>query len=460
MDRIRNLKLRNSLFLYLVFFLTIGIVLSVFTLKICTKVEEAIWLDNIDNIDDFVKFQEEYNAIFQDFLPIPSGTMAKLTIKERVVIELCDFLETWCWFLFAFGGALAAVLVFYNKKLKQPLALLHKSAQEIGKTNLDCEIYYDKKDEMGELCEAFEQMREQLMENNLYLWNMIEEQKQLRAAFTHDIRTPLVVLKGYVQLLKKYLPEQTIELKKQMEILDDIEEQTVRLEQFSDSIKKTQRMDHLTIKKNLINVREFLEKIEKNILLMSEDVSIKVQYEYHDLEIGQLCIDVYIFMEVMENIVANALRYAKEKIDVREFLEKIEKNILLMSEDVSIKVQYEYHDLEIGQLCIDVYIFMEVMENIVANALRYAKEKIDVKIQKDGKFLKLLIMDDGKGFSERDIIHACRPYYREQSDEDTQHYGLGLYICKVLCEKHGGSIELGNNKFGGGCVQVIFNIEE
>ena len=134
--------------------------------------------------------------------------------------------------------------------------------------------------------------------------------------------------------------------------------------------------------------------------------------------------------------------------------------ILLMSEDVSIKVQYEYYDLEIGQLCIDVYIFMEVMENIVANALRYAKEKIDVKIQKDGKFLKLLIMDDGKGFSERDIIHACRPYYREQSDEDTQHYGLGLYICKVLCEKHGGSIELGNNKFGGGCVQVIFNIEE
>lgn len=91
MDRIRNLKLRNSLFLYLVIFLTIGIVLSVFTLKICTKVEEAIWLDNIDNIDDFVKFQEEYNAIFQDFLPIPSGTMAKLTIKERVVIELCDF---------------------------------------------------------------------------------------------------------------------------------------------------------------------------------------------------------------------------------------------------------------------------------------------------------------------------------------------------------------------------------
>ena len=286
MDRIRNLKLRNSLFLYLVIFLTIGIVLSVFTLKICTKVEEAIWLDNIDNIDDFVKFQEEYNAIFQDFLPIPSCTMAKLTIKERVVIELCDFLETWCWFLFAFGGALAAVLVFYNKKLKQPLALLHKSAQEIGKTNLDCEIYYDKKDEMGELCEAFEQMREQLMENNLYLWNMIEEQKQLRAAFTHDIRTPLVVLKGYVQLLKKYLPEQTIELKKQMEILDDIEEQTVRLEHFSDSIKKTQRMDHLTIKKNLINVREFLEKIEKNILLMSEDVSIKVQY----------CVLMYIYL--------------------------------------------------------------------------------------------------------------------------------------------------------------------
>ncbi|CBL13281.1 hypothetical protein RO1_28890 [Roseburia intestinalis XB6B4] len=40
----------------------------------------------------------EYNFQFQEFLPIPSSSMDKLSIKERIIIEVCDFLETWCWF--------------------------------------------------------------------------------------------------------------------------------------------------------------------------------------------------------------------------------------------------------------------------------------------------------------------------------------------------------------------------
>lgn len=398
MDRIRNLKLRNSLFLYLVIFLSIGIFLSVFTQNICNKVEETIWLDNLDDIDEFAEFQDEYNFQFQEFLPIPSSSMDKLSIKERIIIEVCDFLETWCWFLFAFGGALVAVIIFYNKKLKQPITLLQKGAQEIGKTNLDFEISYDKKDEMGELCKAFEQMRVQLIENNSYLWNMIEEQKQLRSAFTHDIRTPLSVLKGYVQLLKRHLPEQNIDMKKQLEILDDIEEQAVRLERFSDSIKKTQKMDNLSI--------------------------------------------------------------TKEPIAIGTLLDKMEKTILLMKGESSIVVEYKCHCSEIEQLYIDMYIFMEVVENIVANALRYAKNKIDMYIQGNCSYLTIMIIDDGKGFSEQDIMQACRPYYHEQLEEEVLHYGLGLYICKVLCEKHGGSIELSNSENEGACVQAVFNIDK
>lgn len=398
MDRIRNLKLRNSLFLYLVIFLSLGIFLSVFTQNICNKVEETIWLDNLDDIDEFAEFQDEYNFQFQEFLPIPSSSMDKLSIKERIIIEVCDFLETWCWFLFAFGGALVAVIIFYNKKLKQPITLLQKGAQEIGKTNLDFEISYDKKDEMGELCKAFEQMRVQLIENNSYLWNMIEEQKQLRSAFTHDIRTPLSVLKGYVQLLKRHLPEQNIDMKKKLEILDDIEEQAVRLERFSDSIKKTQKMDNLSI--------------------------------------------------------------TKEPIAIGTLLDKMEKTILLMKGESSIVVEYKCHCSEIEQLYIDMYIFMEVVENIVANALRYAKNKIDMYIQGNCSYLTIMIIDDGKGFSEQDIMQACRPYYHEQLEEEVLHYGLGLYICKVLCEKHGGSIELSNSENEGACVQAVFNIDK
>lgn len=392
------MKLKKSLFFYLIIFLSMGIFLSAFTQRVCHKIEEKVWIDNLEDIEVFIELQDEYKVQFQDFLPIPSASMEQLTLKERIIIESCDFLETWCWFLYAFGGALIAVVFFYNNKLKQPITLLYEGAQEIGKMNLNFEISYDRLDEMGELCKAFERMREQLIENNAYLWKMIDEQKQLRAAFTHDIRTPLAVLKGYVQLLKKHIPNHGIDMKKQLEILDDIEEQAVRLECFSDSVKKTQKMDNLSV--------------------------------------------------------------SKKEIAVKILSEKMEKIILLMKEGTSISVEYEYDFSDVAQVHIDTYVFMEVVENIVANALRYAQEKIRINVYCDHTYLKLMFMDDGKGFSEQDIIKACMPYYHNLHDEEILHYGLGLYICKILCEKHKGSINLSNNMEGGACVQVEFNISE
>ena len=56
--------------------------------------------------------------------------------------------------------------------------------------------------------EEFERMKEQLAENNHQLWKMIEEEKALRAAIAHDIRSPLSVLEGYQEMLSEYLPEE------------------------------------------------------------------------------------------------------------------------------------------------------------------------------------------------------------------------------------------------------------
>lgn len=89
-----------------------GIFLSAFTQRVCHKIEEKVWIDNLEDIEVFIELQDEYKVQFQDFLPIPSASMEQLTLKERIIIESCDFLETWCWFLYAFGGALIAVVFF------------------------------------------------------------------------------------------------------------------------------------------------------------------------------------------------------------------------------------------------------------------------------------------------------------------------------------------------------------
>lgn len=61
---------------------------------------------------------------------------------------------------------------------------------------------------MGELCRLLDSMRENLEERYEDLWQTIENQRKLNAAFAHDLRTPLTVLKGYSEFLARYLPRE------------------------------------------------------------------------------------------------------------------------------------------------------------------------------------------------------------------------------------------------------------
>lgn len=60
---------------------------------------------------------------------------------------------------------------------------------------------------MGALCASFEEMRRALWENNRVMWRQMEERKRLNAAFAHDLRTPLTVLRGYAGMLLHDLSE-------------------------------------------------------------------------------------------------------------------------------------------------------------------------------------------------------------------------------------------------------------
>jgi signal transduction histidine kinase len=92
--------------------------------------------------------------------------------------------------------------------------VLKKATEKVADNDLSVEIEYDIKDEMGELCNSFEYMRKQLVANNQKMWEMMEEQKRLNAAFAHDLRTPLTVLRGYTDFLSQYVPTGKIDDKK------------------------------------------------------------------------------------------------------------------------------------------------------------------------------------------------------------------------------------------------------
>ena len=98
---------------------------------------------------------------------------------------------------------------------------------------------------------------------------------------------------------------------------------------------------------------------------------------------------------------------------------------------------------------IDTELVMQVYENLISNAVRYAEQSVSVDVNITENILKIAVYDDGKGFSEEALKNAVQPFYRDEKESEKFHFGLGLYICKVICEKCGGTLTVENHENGG-----------
>ena len=91
-----------------------------------------------------------------------------------------------------------------------------------------------------------------------------------------------------------------------------------------------------------------------------------------------------------------------------------------------------------------------------AFALRYADTFVTVTVETTDEKLMIYVQDDGAGFSEKNLEKTGRPYFTTEKD----HLGMGLAICRLLCKKHGGDLELINSIQKGGIVCAIFKFSE
>ena len=101
-------------------------------------------------------------------------------------------------------------------------------------------------------------------------------------------------------------------------------------------------------------------------------------------------------------------------------------------------------------------------ENLLSNAGRYAQKQVWARAALEGGWLSLTVGDDGPGFPPAALKRAAEPYYRADTSlsnpEGELHFGLGLYLCRVLCQKHGGSLEIGNAPEGGARITARFSV--
>ena len=96
------------------------------------------------------------------------------------------------------------------------------------------------------------------------------------------------------------------------------------------------------------------------------------------------------------------------------------------------------------------------LRNFIGNANKYSKKKVYITLVGDINFTKVLIEDDGKGFSKEILNKIGQPYLKDV-DEDKSGLGLGIFIGKTLLEKNYADLKFKNSKkYGGAKIEIVW----
>ncbi len=109
-----------------------------------------------------------------------------------------------------------------------------------------------------------------------------------------------------------------------------------------------------------------------------------------------------------------------------------------------------------GSVKLDHGMFLTVAENLISNAARFSRSKIQIQIMENKDFLSFSVIDDGFGYPAELVQNGPKPFGK--LNEDTVHFGMGLYSSGILCIKHGGMLKLENIDGQGAMATAFFQI--
>ncbi len=350
---------------------------------------------------------------------IIENSYTMLTPKRKLAYQGCGIIMIAFPVLLSISGILFCGFYFYRRKLYFPLKALSEATEKIAEKNLDFKVAYASEDELGKLCGSFEEMRQALDANNRELWKMIEERKLIQASVAHDLRNPIAIIEGYTEYLQLHLHTDDFTTDRIEEIAGNIGKAAMRLEQYTESVRAVNRLDDMEIHRKQVPVNELIADITEDLSLMASEAG-KTLRVTGAIPSGMISIDPSVLYRVLENILNNALRYAKDNIDLSFALPN---NGCHASQDI-LMFNNECHASQ------DILMF--------------------------NKNLVISLGDDGDGFSE-EILKSRNRLLIPAANEDG-HCGMGLTISRLLCQKHGGRLELGNRQPHGAEVKIIFEV--
>lgn len=417
MGWIRRMRLKNALFTMMFFGLLLASLLSVGAFIGCIQCRR--FFPNNRSFMDFGQTQ----AVMIDQSETSAGT--------EVLFLLLGILQIALPILIFTAAILITSMLFYRVKLKEPLEILNSGAAHIMENDLDFAIPVPPgQDELGQLCSAFEKMRKTLLANNQTLWRQAEERKRLNAAFAHDLRNPVTVLKGTSKLLRKGIHDEST--------IRRLELYTLRIEQYIESMSSIQRLEQMPVRKKKVPCDLLYGELVDTARLLAPGLSCRVTVP-----------GITVAQRVVEpGETSSAAIGPGEASSAAIGYGGIESSEMLSAE-------------------LDHGLFMIVAENLIANGARFAKCELEITVEKKDPYILLSVADDGPGFPDELIQNGPKPFglagepARDSASpglpaENVSHFGMGLYSCQTICLKHGGKLKLENVKGHGAKATAYF----
>jgi len=267
------------------------------------------------------------------------------------------------------GIAAFIVAFFLARSITSSIKKLEQATRRIAEGDLDFKLEADGKDEFASLTRSFDRMREKLKEQ-------IAQRARFIMGVSHDLKTPLALIEGYVEAIADGYAENPELLRKYTDI---IQEKVKTLTALITDLMNVAKMETGEWKMTLkdVHLKSFLEGTGKRF---SEDASLlKREFSFH--------------------------------IDIPE--------------DITVPM--------------DERLMNRVMENIIGNGFRYTEEggKVSLEAFMKGEQVIIAIRDTGIGISEEDLRMIFTPFHRATNSRHKHGTGLGLYIAKSILDSHG-----------------------
>ena len=309
--------------------------------------------------------------VYDISLPQSSSSQVKLMAKDMILTATIILVFT----------ALSVGLWIY-RSIAVPLVKLKKATKNIKEGNLDFVLEVEGNDEFSQLCQDFEEMRKRLKESTEEKILMDKENKELISNISHDLKTPITAVKGYVE-----------------GIMDGVADTPEKMDRYVRTIyNKTNEMDHL------INELTFYSKIDTN----------RIPYTFSKLNVEDY------FSDCAEEL---GLEMETRGIEL-VYANYVEKGVQVIAEGEQIR---------------------RVIHNIVSNAIKYMEKPkgiIQLRVKDVGDFIQVEIEDNGKGIAAKDLPYIFDRFYRTDVSRNSSKggSGIGLSIVKKIMEDHGGKV--------------------